>query len=233
MNICATILLPEDSLLISFDKTDIIHEDLIYKKEYAVSHPKFRKYHNHQIDESFCSLKLTPQEAKSILGREINFFRYTIEQELILYFQGIIEKITHKGDNIYFIYMQSYKKRLMNIRGDSYSKNCSLAWGGTACGINKESYKKEIQITNLGLDLSFSFIVTSSSGFQNPPAPYLIYQGDMIMITSLSLQNGFGRFLNNTIPVGETAFLYAGCNKEFSSCRDYYLNHENFSGFVF
>ncbi len=122
-------------------------------------------------------------------------------------------------------------KRLLNrMITRTYNKNCSAEWGDNRCKINKDLYKKQIEITSI-TDNTVTYTVLSGTviNFYNP---YLVDSlGNIITIFNHdAILRKFKTEAFYGIKLGQIYSLYAGCQKNILNCS-YYSNVRNYLGF--
>lgn len=122
-------------------------------------------------------------------------------------------------------------KRLLNrVITRNYGTQCPATWGDSWCKINTDLYKKQIEIINI----------------TNNAVTYTVLSGTVINFYNPYLEDSLGNKINifnhdailkkfktesiDTMEIGQTYSLYAGCQKTILNCN-YYNNIKNFLGF--
>ena len=223
-------------ILIAFFTSDIIINDDIYRADYALSLPIYKKYADFQSDILQFSLYINDM-ITPVTGADIKLHFYDDVQNNIVkteYF--IISDIISDIDNRHFhIRSVSHKDKIFLPALRSYRPECSFVWGDTKCGINKDNFTKQIQILTV-LDTGyFTFDIILETGQGDFLSPYIVNdKQEMMVIMNVDIINHNGYVLDtDKISVGETYILYSGCNKTRKNCVSEFNNIKNFGGFLY
>jgi uncharacterized phage protein (TIGR02218 family) len=165
-------------------------------------------------------------------GGILEIYDYDLQTQQILSPASFVGKImvTEIYDTTVTLRAYSTKRLLNRMITRTYNKSCSAEWGDNRCKMNKDLYKKQIQITNI-TDNTVTYTVLSGTviNFYNP---YLVDSlGNKINIFNHdAILKKFKTESLYDMAIGQTYNLYAGCQKNISNCHNY-NNIKNYLGF--
>lgn len=198
-------------ILIAFFTSDIIINNDIYRADYALSLPIYKKYADFQSDILQFSLYINDM-TMPVTGADIKLHFYDNTQNIISkteYF--ILSDIKSDMNNRHFhISSVSHKDKIFLPVLRSYRPECSFVWGDNKCSINRDNFKKQIQILTI-LDTGyFTFDILSETGQGDFSSPYIVNdKQEMMVIMNLDIINHNGYvFDTDKISVGGIYIYY-------------------------
>jgi hypothetical protein len=157
-----------------------------------------------------------------------------IQGQKIIVFVGEIFSISKYDNSKLNVSCVSLIKKLLQKRGKFFSSNCRATLGDALCKKNISSVTFSGIVTEIG---------SSSIFFGNHynPKPNYFSSGYIEFKTGklsnqkiyiIKNENNLIQTINNSIPpqIGDEYIIIAGCDKNFSTCKEKFNNVENFRG---
>jgi len=150
---------------------------------------------------------------------------------------GRVGTITHDGQN-YRFELIGLLDRLEQTLTHSYTRTCRYTLGESACGVDLTAavYRRTGTLSSVTDAAQFSSSArTEAAGFFSSGS-ISFTSGANINLSASIKSFASGHFtqwqpLPHTPAVGDAYVVYAGCDKQFSTCRDKFSNALNFGGF--
>jgi uncharacterized phage protein (TIGR02218 family) len=156
---------------------------------------------------------------------------------IVTLFRGRLGEMKYTEKSVVTIEIYPLIGRDIYISVDTWSPSCRADLGDSRCTIDIESLKETLTVTSVTSKQRFnSSGVTAANGYYNNGV--VVWQtgdnaGNAFEIAEYTLSGGFVRLQLSvpfTIQVGDTAFIYPGCDKQLATCRDKFNNILNFVG---
>jgi len=142
-----------------------------------------------------------------------------------------------KNDLNYFIAeIRGLSQLYTNIITKEYTPLCRAVFGDNQCGINKANYTKSGTINTVISDYEFATTLTDIDGYYNYGLITFTSganAGRSIEVKEYLQQSGYIKIfltLPDPVAVGDTFNIVAGCDKQFTTCKNKFANNINYRG---
>lgn len=174
-----------------------------------------------------------PMQPVSLEIRKVH--RSDPDQESKLIWKGFVSSVKFLGSHadLHCDAMQSALKR--NGLKRLYQKHCPFDLYGSNCGVNKNTFKHDLEITQVSnKQISFDLSAFDATYFINGFAEWYDKNNNLsrrlIMAQNMISQYLEFDFGSPDLIAGKTISLYAGCGRNLSDCENKFNNLINYGG---
>ncbi|SDG36725.1 DUF2163 domain-containing protein [Pelagibacterium luteolum] len=144
-----------------------------------------------------------------------------------------------REDGVFRAELRSAQHQLNAPRGRLYQHMCDAHLGDGRCGVDLDGAAYRADVTVTGMADARTVVVSELGGFADGwfvdgTAQWISGKRDGVreaILAQAGNRLGFARAVSDWVEIGDTLRVFAGCDKQFATCRTKFGNGANFQGF--